>query len=193
MFTAEDFESEQSSLEESRSDSRRGRGRHQGPHGHHHHAERRGRRRRGRGEIRATLLTLIAEQPRHGYELMQAIADQTNGRWQPSPGSVYPALQALQDEGLIVVTPDEHNRGVASLTDLGQKYMDDHADELMNASPAVDSSDGRVDLRRKVHAIGMAVKQVQAFGTTEQAKQAGEIVDEAQRRIYAILATPPSE
>ena len=124
---------------------------------------------------------------------MQAIADQTNGRWQPSPGSVYPALQALQDEGLIVVTPDEHNRGVASLTDLGREYVSEHADELKSALRPEDDSDTRVDLRRKVHALGMAVKQVQAFGTAQQATQAGDIVDEAQRKIYAILATPPAE
>ena len=61
----------------------------------------RGRRRRNRGDVRAALLALLSERPMHGYEMIQELDERTGGIWRPSPGSVYPTLQLLEDEGLI--------------------------------------------------------------------------------------------
>ena len=63
---------------------------------------RRGGRRTSRGDIRLAVLALVAEQPRHGYEIIQEIAERSGGSWKPSPGSVYPTIQQLEDEGLVV-------------------------------------------------------------------------------------------
>src|SRR5215210_86537 len=60
-----------------------------------------------RGDVRAALLVLLAEEPRNGYQLMQEIEERSDGVWRPSPGSVYPALQQLEDEGLVRVAPGE--------------------------------------------------------------------------------------
>lgn len=170
---------------------RRGRGR----HGEHRRSERGGhsRRRRGRGDIRPALLLLIADEPRHGYELMLAIGERTDGQWQPSPGSVYPALQQLQDEGLIIVTADDHNRGVAQLTAAGEEYVADNADELQSVWTSDSRTGSRTQTRAKMHGLGLALKQVQAVGTAAQIAQAGEVIDEAQRKVYAILAAEPTD
>jgi len=75
-------------------------------------------------------LLLISESPRHGYELMQAIGERTEGAWTPSPGSVYPALQQLQDEGLVQVEADQSKRGIASLTSEGDTYVEENRETL---------------------------------------------------------------
>src|ERR687883_882324 len=87
----------------------------------------RGRARRG--DVRAALLVLLDEEPRNGYGLMQEIERRRGGAWRPRPGSVYPALQQLEDEGLVRAEEREGSR-VFSLTDKGRTYVDEHADEL---------------------------------------------------------------
>src|SRR5919108_1951248 len=109
-----------------------------GGHGHRRHARHqygfpgfgppRGPRAR-RGDVRAALLVLLAEEPRNGYQLMQEIEQRSDGVWRPSPGSVYPALQQLEDEGLVRVEPGE-GRKAYGLTDEGRAYVEEHADEL---------------------------------------------------------------
>src|SRR3954454_5846792 len=87
------------------------------------------RRRMRRGDVRAALLVLLAEEPRNGYGLMQEIEARSEGEWRPSPGSVYPALAQLEDEGL--VRPEgEGNGRVYGLTDAGRTYVDQHRDQL---------------------------------------------------------------
>src|SRR3954451_16569652 len=112
-------------------------GRHVG-HAHHHRpglhghgpgeGMPRGPRRRGRvprGDVRAAVLLLLAEQPMHGYQLMQAIADRTGGRWTPSPGAIYPTISQLEDEGLVTVTADA-GRKLVALTDAGRERVAAH-------------------------------------------------------------------
>src|SRR6476619_4271185 len=87
-----------------------GRGRGRGPRGRGHRAEwrefadergfTRGAR-AARGDIRTAILVLLAEEPMHGYQIIQEVQERSNGAWQPSPGSIYPRLQALQEEGLV--------------------------------------------------------------------------------------------
>src|SRR6476646_7665749 len=87
------------------------------------------RRRMRRGDVRAALLVLIAEEPRNGYGLMQEIEARSEGAWRPSPGSVYPALAQLEDEGL--VRPEDEGSGKRfGLTDEGRAYVDEHREQL---------------------------------------------------------------
>src|SRR5881396_519230 len=93
-----------------------------GPGHRHHHPAGPGfgrRRRMRRGDVRAALLVLLAEEPRNGYGLMQEIERRSDGVWRPSPGSVYPALALLEDEGLVRTT-EEDGRKVFTLTDAGR-------------------------------------------------------------------------
>src|SRR3954454_19201335 len=87
------------------------------------------RRRARRGDVRAALLVLLAEEPRNGYGLMQEIESRSGGAWRPSPGSVYPALQQLEDEGLVRAT-DAAGRKAFELTDEGRAYVTENADAL---------------------------------------------------------------
>src|SRR5437016_9307389 len=85
-----------------------------------------GRGRRRRGEVRTALLLLLAEEPRNGYQLMQAIEERSGGRWRPSPGSIYPTLAQLEDEGLIQVT-DRGGSKLFELTGAGREQAEEHA------------------------------------------------------------------
>src|SRR5512142_511030 len=82
-----------------------------------------GRRGRApRGDVRTAVLLLLAEEPMHGYQLMQAIADRSGGRWTPSPGAIYPTISQLEDEGLVTVTADA-GRKLVTLTDAGREHV----------------------------------------------------------------------
>lgn len=152
-------------------------------------------RRHNRGDVRAALLVLIAAEPRHGYELMQEIGERTAGSWQPSPGSVYPALAQLQDEGLIRVDTDESGRGIATLTAAGETYFAEHGEELERVWDAVkdQTTDGQRDLSIRFKGLVMAYRQVKAVGTAEQLQAASKVIDEAQRGLYAVLAQAPTD
>src|SRR5262249_61741231 len=94
------------------------------------------------GHVCAADLLLLAEEPRNGYEIVQEIAERSGGVWQPSPGSVYPALQQLEDEGLIQAETPEGGRRRYALTDEGREYVDTHAEEVRAPWDDVASSEG---------------------------------------------------
>ncbi|WP_220206994.1 PadR family transcriptional regulator [Reticulibacter mediterranei] len=156
-----------------------------------HHGRRRGRdgARVGRGDVRAALLLLLAEQPSHGYHLMQRVSERSGGVWQPSPGSVYPALQLLEDEGLVRVEQSEGRR-VFHLTESGQAYVQEHREELTRAWSAVVGSvdDGEQELRGLFHQVGAALKQVMHEGTATQIASARTLLVNTRRQLYRILA-----
>src|ERR1700735_3055843 len=83
-----------------------------------------------RGDVRAAALALLAEGPMNGYQIIQEISERSGGVWRPSPGSVYPALQQLEDEGLIRAEDLESGRKGFVLTDQGRTYLTEHADEV---------------------------------------------------------------
>ena len=150
-------------------------------------------RRAGRGDIRAAILLLLAEEPMHGYQLIQQISERSGGTWRPSPGAIYPALNLLEDEGLVVITA-ESGRKMATLTEAGGTYVTEHAEQL--GSPWEDAasrptSPGRA-LRGAVEALGAAAHQVARTGTDEQATKALEVIDRARRDLYLILAGDPT-
>jgi DNA-binding PadR family transcriptional regulator len=148
-----------------------------------------------RGDVRAAILVLLAEEPRNGYQLMQEIEQRSDGVWRPSPGSVYPALQQLEDEGLVVVRAGEGSKAYA-LTDAGRAHVDERADELADPWDAVkgDMGQGAWDLMSAMRQIGMALFQLTHSGTEAQQQEARQVLDDARRALYRILAEDaPSE
>jgi DNA-binding PadR family transcriptional regulator len=147
------------------------------------------RGRRPRGDVRAAMLLVLAEEPLSGYGLMQEIENRSEGVWRPSPGSVYPVLQQLQDEGLVTST-DADGRKVFDLTDEGRRYVEEHADELREPWQVAEHGP-RERVQGLMHssmALAAAVQQVARLGNDEQAAQALAVLDEARRTIYRILA-----
>jgi len=143
-----------------------------------------------RGDVRAAALALLAEEPRNGYQLIQEIAERSGGVWQPSPGSVYPALQQLEDEGLIQAETPEGGRKRYALTDEGREYVTAHADEVRAPWDDVASSVGAdaIELRRLIAAVAAAAVQVAQVGTAAQVAQSQQILTDTRRKLYAILA-----
>jgi len=146
---------------------------------------RRGPRAR-RGDIRAALLLLVAEEPRNGYQLIQEIERRTSGVWKPSPGSVYPALQQLEDEGLIRASESDGRRSYA-LTDEGRAYVEANQAELGDpfAAATDDVDQGVFELRGLAMQVGAAVMQVAAAGHVDEARK---ILADTRRALYKILA-----
>src|ERR1700761_8287150 len=143
-----------------------------------------------RGDVRAAALSLLAEGPRNGYQIIQEISERTDGVWRPSPGSVYPALQQLEDEGLIQPETADSGRKAFALPDEGRSYTESHADELTASWDAVTGSvdDGEVQLRQLIRQVLMATSQVSQAGSAAQVKQAGQVLTDTRRSLYRILA-----
>ena len=115
-----------------------------------------------RGDVRAAALALLAQGPMNGYQIIQEISERSDGVWRPSPGSVYPALQQLEDEGLIRAESDENGRRSYQLTDEGRGYVEAHPDEVRAPWEAVAGSvgDSAIDMRNLLRQVGMAGFQV---------------------------------
>jgi DNA-binding PadR family transcriptional regulator len=150
----------------------------------------RGRRgRRARGDTRLAVLTLLAEQPRHGYEIIQEISERTGGAWRPSPGSVYPTLQQLEDEGL-VRTEEADGRRTVRLTETGQAYVEQHSEELARVWDVTgdEISESVANLRTQYGQLHAAVLQIVSTGTDAQRAAAANALAEARKTIYRLLA-----
>lgn len=144
--------------------------------------------RRAKGDIRSAILSLLAEGPSNGYGLIKTVAEKTEGAWRPSPGSVYPTLQQLVDEELIVST-GEGRRTEFELTDAGRAHVAEHEEELQktwDAAPTPTES-GRA-LGESIGKLMGVVGQFRHSATEEQRKAAVEKIDEARRALYLILA-----
>ncbi len=143
-------------------------------------------RRAGRGDIRAAILALLAEEPMHGYQIIQELAERTGGVWRPSPGSVYPTLQQLADEELVRETTPEPGKRVYELTDAGRE----HAAAAPAPWTAVtgEGESELVTLRDLVHQVMAATRQVAHAGTSAQVEAAQEVLRDARRALYRLLA-----
>ncbi|MBF6180984.1 Transcriptional regulator YqjI [Nocardia otitidiscaviarum] len=155
-----------------------------------HFGRGRGRGGRGRrGDVRAAILLLLQERPMHGYELIQQIRERSEDVWRPSPGSIYPALAQLEDEGLVIIEKVS-GRKTAKLTEAGTAYVEEHRSDL--GDPWQEVKDGvgdqTLDLRGLVGQLMGAVAQVAAVGTPAQAAKAAEVLTEARKSLYRILA-----
>ena len=148
-----------------------------------------GGRRARRGDVRLAALLLLAEEPRNGYAIMQELEQRSGGLWRPSPGSVYPALAQLEDEGLIRSREADGGR-VFELTDAGREQVAERPEDAPAPWDTVGQNvtDETRALWGQVRQLGMAVVQVSQTGSKAQAEKATEVLDDARRSIYRILA-----
>ena len=151
---------------------------------------RRGGPRRGgrgrRGDVRAAILTLLTDRPMHGYEMIQEIHERSQQLWKPSPGSIYPTLQLLVDEGLLTATETGGSKKLFELTDEGRE-----AAAQIETAPwdtiTEDADPGAMDLRHAAGQLMGAVAQSAHAATPEQQQRILEIVNTARREIYHVL------
>jgi DNA-binding PadR family transcriptional regulator len=148
----------------------------------------RGRKAR-RGDIRTAALLLLNEEPRNGYQIMQEVEERSDGVWRPSPGSVYPALQQLEDEGLIR-SAESDGRKLFQLTDAGRAFVEERGEgkpapwEQMSG----DVSDQAVELGKLMREVASAFVQVMRTGSEAQMGEARKVLAAARRDLYRILA-----
>jgi DNA-binding PadR family transcriptional regulator len=142
--------------------------------------------RAGRGDVRSAILFLVAERPMHGYQVIQELTERSSGMWQPSPGSIYPTLQQLEDEGLVQSTESEGRR-VFQLTDTGRAEVERRADEPRPWEAGVDA-EPFAGIREEGMGVVAAVMQVMRMGNPQQVARAREILAEARRSLYRLLA-----
>jgi len=143
-----------------------------------------------RGDVRAAALALLAEAPMNGYQIIQEISERSGGVLRPSPGSVYPALQQLEDEGLIRAEAGEGGRRAYVLTEDGRHYADAHPDEMDAPWDAVTGHAGgaAAEMRKLIGQVAMAASQVLSAGSDAQIGQARRILTDARRALYRVLA-----
>ena len=139
------------------------------------------------------MLLLLNEQPMHGYQLMSAITERTSGAWRPSPGTIYPTIAQLEDEGLVSVVADA-GRKLVTLTEAGHEFLAANQASFSDPFSAVQAGPNS-DLRGAMEQLDTAARAVAQGGTTAQVTAAREILDRARRELYLMLAdsasTPP--
>lgn len=171
---------------------RRGPGPHGGPGGRHRAGVgRRGRQRRG--DVRAAVLLLLDEEPRNGYQLIQELATRSNQVWMPSPGSIYPVLQQLEDEGLITVVGGSGR--TFTLTDDGRAYVAERRAQLGRPwESSQDQGNGPLkDVMVTAREVMLAARQVVVAGSDAQVAQATALLSETRRALYRLLADGDTE
>ena len=154
--------------------------------GPRHPGRGRGRRTK-RGNVRAAILALLAERPMHGYEMIQEIAERSAGAWKPSPGSVYPTLQLLEDEGLIA-NESEGGKKLFALTESGRAAADEGPDAPWEEAGRGVDWEALNDIRQAGFGLMEAFGQVWKTGTKEQREKALTVINEARKKLYLILA-----
>ena len=156
----------------------------------------RSRGRAGRGDVRIAVLLLLDESPANGYQLMQEIEQRTGGAWKPSSGSIYPALQQLEDEGIVTTTEGE-GRKMFALTDDGRAYVADRRDDWTppweNVEEGEEPTEEAVRIRDLIAQLGMAYMQVIQVGTESQRSEAARVLTGARQALYRILAGDTSD
>jgi DNA-binding PadR family transcriptional regulator len=153
------------------------------------------RARAKRGDVRAAILSLLSEKSLNGYQIMQELEQRSRGSWRPSPGAVYPALQLLEDEGLVQAESSSGGR-IYSLTETGRSYVREHADELgapweTGNQPACD--DNVLGLFAELKHIATATLQVVHAGSSIQTREAQKILNQTRRSLYRLLADDPDD
>ena len=143
-----------------------------------------------RGDVRTAVLLLLADQPMHGYQLMQAVAERTGGAWRLSPGAVYPTIAQLEDEGLVTVSVDG-GRKLVTLTEAGREHLAGLGAVDPFAAFAADAD--APDLRALMGELMGAAHQLGRVGDPTQLAAAGRILTDARRALYLILAGQPDQ
>src|SRR5437667_3781557 len=160
-----------------------------GPRGFFWRGPRRGRRQWfASGDMKYVILKLLKDKPRHGYEVMKELEEQLHGCYSPSPGTVYPTLQWLEDEGLVVAR-DVEGKKVYEITDAGRKFLEEHRDIVEDIFDRVTETVERtvggsmVEVNR---ALGQPVKAVYRTGWKAES-------DAARKGVAEILAKATAE
>ena len=135
-----------------------------------------------RGAVRDAILRLLAEEPMHGYQVMQELDARSGGRWHPSAGSIYPTLQQLEDEGLVSAS-DRDGRRTFALTDAGRSALE----ALPSERPWAGRGRGD-DLRGLARELGIAAFQVTRAGSPAAVEEARRVLTDARKALYRILA-----
>jgi DNA-binding PadR family transcriptional regulator len=147
-----------------------------------------GGRRARRGDVRTALLSLLADNPMHGYDLIRELEQRSGGAWRPSPGSIYPTLQLLEDEGL-VTSEERDGKRVYTITDAGRAELEERRErgtgEPWEFGPL---GEGLGQLREAGGQLAAAAMQVARTGSEAQRKHAAEILADARKKIYGLLA-----
>jgi DNA-binding PadR family transcriptional regulator len=164
-----------------------------GPFGPGYGPRGRGRKAR-RGDIRTAALLLLAQEPRNGYQIMQEVEQRSDGMWRPSPGSVYPALAQLEDEGLIRMESDD-GRKLFAITDAGRELLRERGDDRPAPWEQMsgDAGDQYRDLGNVMRQAALAFGQVMRTGGPEQIAKARDVLDRTRRDLYGILADGEAE
>jgi DNA-binding PadR family transcriptional regulator len=142
----------------------------------------------GSGDMKYVILQLVKEKPRHGYEIMKALEERMHGCYSPSPGTVYPTLQLLEDEGL-VKAKDVEGKKVYEITPDGVKFLDEHRDVVEDifdrVGDAVNQALGgtMVDVNESVARLVKAVYRRGWRASDEARKKIAEILARARKEI----------
>ena len=156
----------------------------------------RGRARVRRGDVRSAILDVLhtSPEPVNGYQVIQQIAERTDGVWKPSPGSVYPTMAQLLDEGLVEDAPT--GRKAVQLTEAGTAYVVEHPEEMAAVwAPFAEEEDDdeAVNFKQVIGQTVGAIVQVATTGTPDQREKAIEILGDTRRRLYGLLAEGPQD
>ncbi|GAA1958700.1 PadR family transcriptional regulator [Microbacterium aquimaris] len=144
--------------------------------------------RMARGDVRSAVLSLLQEKPMHGYQIIAEIGERSGGMWKPSPGSVYPTLQMLADEGLIVAE-ESGGRKTYSLTEVGRAEAESRTEGSAPwEMPGMKDAARAATLPKAGVKLAQAAAQVAQHGTAEQVAEAEDVLDDARRKLYSILA-----
>lgn len=142
-----------------------------------------------RGDVRLAVLALLAEQPMHGYQIITELSGRSGGSWRPSPGSIYPTLQQLEEGGFVTVS-EQDGRRTFSLTASGR--ADCARASAGRRAPWEDLAEGSSDAVRALQVTAQqvmdAAMQVAAVGNDLQLAEAERLLGVARRSIYRILA-----
>ena len=142
-----------------------------------------------RGDIRTAVLAVLAEEPGHGYDVIQRLEEKTAGAWRPSPGSVYPTLQLLEDEGLVQSVERDAKR-VYEITATGREEAARRIEEA-GGTPwdLAGRDDDRIgELRDALRQLMVAAKQVGVSNDRARLDRTVEILNRARKEIYTMLA-----
>ncbi len=151
-------------------------------------AFRNGRMRAQRGDVKAAILSLVKESPRHGYDIIVEIEQRSGGAWKPSPGSIYPTLQVLEDQGLLCGS-DSDGKRIYTITDLGSEYVENLPGGGVRWEQFQEGPFGGVaELRDQMVQLGSAVMQVAANGERVQIESTVKLLNETKKKIYKLLA-----
>ncbi len=149
-----------------------------------------------RGDVRSAILDVLhtSAEPVNGYQVIQQIAERTDGVWKPSPGSVYPTIAQLEDEGLVEDAPT--GRKAIQLTETGTAYVENHPEEMAAVwAPFAEEQDDEeaVGFKQVIGQTVGAIIQVATNGTPDQREKALEILGDTRRRLYGLLAEGPED